>query len=99
LELYKQNLTHYEKLIERLYNHVEVLTNQKEYLKRFKISTSKRLEELESKTKDGEILENIDLQKVLAEMRRRDKKIEGLQAVDREFKERIDAIEKRAARE
>ena len=98
LELTKQNLTHYEKLIEKLYHHVEVLTNQKEYLKRYKISNTKRIDELESKMKDREILENVDLQKVLGEMRRRDKKIQGLERVDRDFNERIELIEMRAAK-
>ena len=35
--------------------------------------------------KDLEILENIDLDKILTEMRLRDKKIERLQQVDDEF--------------
>jgi len=35
--------------------------------------------------KDLEILENIDLDKILTEMRLRDKKIERLQVVDTEF--------------
>jgi len=35
--------------------------------------------------KDLEILENIDLDKILTEMRLRDKKIERLQSVDDEF--------------
>jgi hypothetical protein len=61
---------------------VELLTNQKEYLKRFKTSNTKQIAELKSKMKDREILENIDLQKVLTEMRRRDKKIESLQYID-----------------
>jgi hypothetical protein len=51
-------------------------------LKRFKTSNTKQIAELKSKMKDREILENIDLQKVLTEMRRRDKKIESLQYID-----------------
>jgi len=35
--------------------------------------------------KDLEILENIDLEKILSEMRMRDKKIDRLQQVDDEF--------------
>ena len=39
--------------------------------------------------KDLEILENIDLEKILSEMRLRDKKIERLQLVDEEFENRL----------
>ena len=39
--------------------------------------------------KDLEILENIDLEKILSEMRLRDKKIERLQLVDDEFENRL----------
>lgn len=47
--------------------------------------------------KDLEILENIDLEKILSEMRLRDKKIERLQVVDDEFNNRMDNQEQRAA--
>lgn len=44
--------------------------------------------------KDLEILENIDLDKILTEMRLRDKKIERLQQVDDEFQNRMEAQER-----
>lgn len=47
--------------------------------------------------KDLEILENIDLEKILSEMRSRDKKIERLQVVDDEFNNRMENAEHRAA--
>ena len=40
--------------------------------------------------KDLEILENIDLDKILTEMRLRDKKIERLQIIDDEFENRME---------
>ena len=94
LELTKRNLTHYEKLIERLYIQLEQLNNEKVRLQRFKSSKLKKISELESKMKDLEILENIDLDKILSEMRSRDKKIERLELVDNEFKNRIDTTQK-----
>ena len=42
--------------------------------------------------KDLEILENIDLQKILSELKDRDKKIEQLSVVDREFKDRMGSV-------
>jgi len=44
--------------------------------------------------KDLEILENIDLNRILEELRNRDKKIEKLSAIDNDFKGRVDAINK-----
>ena len=82
LELTKRNLTHYEKLIERLYIQLEQLNNEKMRLQRYKSSKQKKISELENKMKDLEILENIDLDKILTEMRLRDRKIERLQQVD-----------------
>jgi hypothetical protein len=92
--LTKQNLTHYEKLIEKLYSQLEHLNNQKVRLQQYKNSKSKRIGELENKMKDLEILENIDLQKILSELKDRDKKIEQLSVVDREFKDRMGSVQK-----
>ena len=47
--------------------------------------------------KDLEILENIDLEKILSEMRLRDKQIERLSMVDEEFNNRMETQEQRAA--
>ena len=76
-ELYytQQSLASYEKLIEKLQAQLENLQNQKLRLQQYKNSKSKRIEELESKMRDVEILENIDLTKVLEELRQRDKKL------------------------
>ena len=54
-------------------------------MQRYKSDKQKKVTELEDKMKDLEILENIDLDKILTEMRLRDKKIERLQQVDDEF--------------
>ena len=71
-------MTHYEKLIERLYVQLEQLNNEKVRLLRYKSTNQKKINELGDKMKDLEILENIDLDKILTEMRLRDKKIERL---------------------
>ena len=47
--------------------------------------------------KDLEILENIDLDKILTEMRLRDKKIDRLQHVEDEFENRMENQENRTA--
>ena len=94
LELTKQNLTHYEKLIEKLYSQLEHLNNQKIRLQQYKNSKAKRIGELENKMKDLEILENIDLNKILSELRDRDKKIARLDIVDKEFNDRMSTVKK-----
>ena len=82
-------MTHYERLIEKLYTQLEHINNQKIRLEQFKKSKSKRIDELEGKMKDLEILENIDLSKILEEIRTRDNKINRLDKVDQSFNERI----------
>lgn len=78
LNLTKLSLASYEKLIEKLQGQLENLNNQKQRLQQYKNTKSKRIDELENKMKDLEILENIDLNKILTELRNRDKKIQYL---------------------
>lgn len=72
------SLASYEKLIEKLQGQLESLNNQKTRLQQFKNTKSKRIDELENKMKDLEILENIDLNRILSQLKSRDKKIEEL---------------------
>ena len=44
--------------------------------------------------RDIEILENIDINKVLEELRTRDRKLHLLEKVDRNFNEKIDSLNK-----
>lgn len=92
----KQNLTRYEKLIAKLYDQINNLQSQKTRLQQYKNSKAKRIGELESKMQDLEILENIDLNKILQEMRERDKKIEKLDAVDKNFNSRMSTVKKQS---
>lgn len=61
------------------------LTQQKNQLQQYKNNKAKRMGELEDKMKDLEILENIDLQKILIEMQKRDDKVLKLGRVETEF--------------
>ncbi len=78
LNLTKLSLASYEKLIEKLQGQLESLNSQKARLQQYKTSESKRTAELVNKMKDLEILENIDLNRILTELKSRDKKIEAL---------------------
>ena len=79
LTLTKLSLASYEKLIEKLQGQLENLNSQKARLQQYKNSKSKRMYELENKMKDLEVLENIDLNRILSELKARDRKIEGLE--------------------
>ena len=79
LSLTKLSLASYEKLIEKLQGQLENLNSQKARLQQYKNSKSKRIDELENKMKDLEVLENIDLDRILSELKSRDKKIEHLE--------------------
>lgn len=80
MSLTKLSLASYEKLIEKLQGQLENLNNQKNRLQQYKNSKSKRIDELENKMKDLEILENIDLNRILSELKSRDRKITALDA-------------------
>ena len=72
------SLASYEKLIEKLQGQLESLNSQKARLQQYKASESKRTAELVNKMKDLEILENIDLNRILTELKSRDRKIDAL---------------------
>lgn len=63
-------------------------------LQQFKNSKSKRIGELEAKMRDVEVIENIDLNKVLEELRTRDKRITELQQTDKNVERKLDAQER-----
>lgn len=63
-------------------------------LEQYKKNRSKHVGELESKMQDLEILESLDLNKILEELRQRDKKIQRLDKVDQNFNSRLEQLQK-----
>lgn len=90
----QQSLATCEKIISKMQNQLETLQNQRLRLQQYKNNKSKRLEELESKVRQMEILENIDLNKLLDELRLRDKKLSQLTGVEKNLKLKVDAVYK-----
>jgi hypothetical protein len=80
-------------LIEKLYTQLEHINNQKLRLEEYKKNKAKRITELESKMKDLEILENLDLNKILEELRNRDKKIVKLDRLEDSINDRIEILQ------
>jgi hypothetical protein len=62
-------------------------------LEEYKKNKSKRITELESKMKDLEILENLDLNKILEQLRNRDKKIMKLDRLENSLNDRIEILQ------
>ena len=62
-------------------------------LEEYKKNKSKRITELESKMKDLEILENLDLNKILEQLRNRDKKIVKLDRLENSLNDRIEILQ------
>lgn len=93
LQITKNNLIHYQKLIEKLYQQLSHLEKQKGQLESYKQSKSKQYEELANKMKDSEIFEALDLNKLLEELRKKEKEIQPLQKVNDNFDERIQQME------
>jgi chromosome segregation ATPase len=87
--LTKLSLASYEKLIEKLQGQLENLSNEKARLQQYKNSKSKRYEELVNKMKGLEILGNIDLDRILAELKSRDRKIGELDIENKAQKDEL----------
>ena len=90
----QQSLATCEKIISKMQSQLEVLQNQRLRLQQYKNNKSKRLDELEGKVRQMEILENIDLNKLLDELRLRDRKLSQLTGVEKNVQQKIDSIYK-----
>lgn len=73
-----------EKMIERLKDDVKAESREKQKLMQYKSNKSKRLDELENKAREFEVLENVDLHKLLGMMERKERRIEQLEKSDLE---------------
>ena len=62
----------------------------------YQSKNSQRLDELETKAREFEVLENVDLQKLLQMMERKEKRIKELERVDLDQSLKIDALMKNA---
>lgn len=68
------------------------MSNEKARLQQYKNSKSKRYEELVNKMKGMEILGNIDLDRILAELKHRDKRIHDLDTENKAQKDELDYV-------
>lgn len=68
LEVSQHEIAMQEKIIDRLKDDLKQESREKQKLMQYRISKSKRLEELESKAREFEVLGNVNLQKLLSMM-------------------------------
>ena len=90
LERSQYEIATQEKMIERLKDDVKAESREKQKLIQYKSNKSKRLDELENKAREFEVLENVDLHKLLGMMERKEKRIETLEKADLEQSQALD---------
>jgi len=69
---------------------VKTEAREKQKLIQYKSNKSKRLDELEQKAREFEVLENVDLNKLLTMMERKEQRIQALEKADLETGVAID---------
>ena len=90
LERAQYEIATQEKIIERLKDDVKAESREKQKLIQYKSNKSKRLDELENKAREFEVLENVDLHKLLGRMERKERRIETLEKADMEQSQALD---------
>ena len=90
LERAQYEIATQEKIIERLKDDVKAESREKQKLIQYKSNKSKRLDELENKAREFEVLENVDLHKLLGMMERKERRIETLEKADMEQSQALD---------
>lgn len=80
IEKTHQEISSQDKVIERLKDELKNDQKEKQKLLQYKTTKSKRLEELEGKAREFEVLAGVDLAKMLGMLERQDRTIDALKA-------------------
>ena len=80
LERSQYEIATQEKIIERLKDDIKQETREKQKLIQYKNTKAKRLDELEGKAREFEVLENVDLTKLLSMLERKEQRIQALES-------------------
>ena len=95
----QQSRTKAEKVIEKLQEEMKTVEADRQRLYKYKHSQTSRLKELEDKIKKFQVFDNIDLDKLLHVLERKDKEVTQLRAVADTFTQKIDTAERRKDQE
>lgn len=94
LERSQAEIATQEKIIERLKDDIKREAREKQKLIQYKTTKSKRLDELETKAREFEVLQSINLSKLLGLLENKEAKIQSLKGSEGEIEEKIKVIEK-----
>ena len=91
----QQSLSAAEKVIEKLQEEMKKVEADRSRLYKYKHSKAERLKELEDKIKKFEVYENIDTDKLINVLDKKDKEVSQLKNIADNFTQRLDIAEKR----
>ena len=92
VERAQQEIATQEKIIERLKDDIKKEGREKQKLMQYKNTKSKRLDELEAKAREFEVLSSVNLDKILGLLESKEHKINSLQKTDEATQELINTI-------
>ena len=92
IERAQQEIATQEKIIERLRDDIKKEGREKQKLLQYKNTKSKRLDELETKAREFEVLSSVNLSKILSLLESKEKKIESMSSNEDHMNELLAAM-------
>lgn len=91
----QQSLAASEKVIDKLKEDLRKSESDRIRLSQYKTSKAQRLEELEGKVRKFEVMDNINLEKLIDALGKKEGQIQKLKEIEKTFNERIDLVERK----
>ncbi len=89
----QQTLSSAEKVIEKLQEEMKNLESERERLAKYKNSKAQRLKDLEDRVKKQEVFENIDIEKLIDVLGKKDTELKNLKDISKFAETRVDNAE------
>ena len=89
----QQSLSSAEKVIEKLQEEMKKLEAERERLAKYKNSKAQRLKDLEDRVKKQEVFENIDIEKLIDLLGKKDTELKNLKEISKFAETRVDNAE------
>jgi len=91
----QQSLSAAEKVIEKLQEEMKKIEAERSRLAKYKHSKAERLKELEDKIKKFEVYDNIDTEKLISVLSKKDVEVTQLKGIANNFTSRLEVSERR----
>ena len=91
----QQSLAASEKVIDKLKEDLRKSESDRIRLAQYKTTKAQRLEELEGKVRKFEVMDNINLEKLIDALGSKEKQIVKLKEIESKFNEKVDQVEKK----